>query len=512
MGESRPLESFIGQVLGNYQVVQLLEAHKWGPVFLAQDRAKDQYIIRFVGNPFMEDKATKLTPADRMVTLGHLQREAGNLALLVHPHVVSQADYGTYQGSLYLVYRYLEYTPLRSMLMPDALPDLLRVGRFLEQIASALEYAHDHGVVHRNLSTGCIFVPAGKQIMVGELGLLHLREVSLAGTPWTKGRTYSFEGSTESCAPEQLLGKPVDTYADVYAMGGVLYRMLTGYAPFTGKTRDEILRQHLYAKVPSLNTWRGGLPIDLDHIIAKAMSKEPVERFQRPTALVQAYYQIVAPAKASLLASSASPISATLAQKTGPRKTKDLSSGTLSSKSGALKSGVLKSGVLLKKDNLSRRRFVTVASVGAGAAVLVGAGVIGSRLLNRSATGSSAVATPDSQVAATVATTGQNGHVVAEVPHVPINTAVTFPIAHQENPGILIHLPDNSFVAYDSTCTHEQCEVRYNTQDHLLVCPCHDAIFDPAKNGGVVQGPATRSLTAIKIVVNPNGTITTAAS
>jgi serine/threonine protein kinase len=502
MGESTPLEIFIGKVLGNYRVVQLLEVHPWGPVFLANDRTKDQYIIRFVGTPFMEDKVTKLTPAERMVTLGHLQREAGNLALLVHPHIVTQVDYGTCQGSLYLVYRYLEYTPLRSFLVPDSLPDLLRIGRFLEQIASALEYAHTHGMVHLNLSTGCIFVPAGKQVMVGELGLLHLREVSLSGTPWTKDRAYPFEGSTESCAPEQLLGQSVDTYADVYAMGAVLYRMLTGHAPFTGQTRDEILRQHLYAKVPPLKTWRDGLSVDLDHIIAKAMSKEPFQRFQRPTALVQAYYQIVSPAKTALLSSSSSPISATLdSRKTGPRKTDSLSSGSLSRKSS-----------VLKEDNLSRRRFVTMASVGAGAVVVVGAGVVGSHLLNKSTTGSSAVTTPGTQVIANAATTAQNGNVVAKAANVSINTAITFPISHQQNPGILIHLPDNSFVAYDSTCTHEQCEVHYNTQEHLLVCPCHDAIFDPAKNGGVVQGPATKPLTAIKVVVNPNGTITTAAS
>jgi len=291
MGESTPLESFNVKVLGNYRVAQLLDAHKWGPVFLASDRTKEQYIIRFLGTPLMEDKVTKLTPAERMVTLGHLQREAGNLALLVHPHIVTQVDYGTYQGCLYLVYRYLEYTPLRSLLVPDALPDFSRIGRFLEQVASALEYAHAHGVVHRNLSTGCIFVPTGKQVMLGEMGLLHLREVSLSGTLWKKGRTYPFEGSTESCAPEQLLGQPVDTFADVYAMGAVLYRMLTGHAPFTGETRDEIWRQHLYAKVPPLSTWRKGLPIDLDHIIVKAMSKEPELRFKNPTALVRAYYE-----------------------------------------------------------------------------------------------------------------------------------------------------------------------------------------------------------------------------
>jgi serine/threonine-protein kinase len=495
MGESTPLDSFVGQVLGNYRVAQLLDVHKWGPVFLAMDRTKERYIIRFLGTPFMEDKATTLTPAERMVTLGHLQREAGNLALLVHPHIVTQVDYGTYQGFLYLVYRYLEYTPVRSMLEPGALPDFLHIGRILEQVASALEYAHARGVVHRNLSTGCIFVPAGKPAMVGELGLLHLREVSLSGTLWKKGRTYPFEGSTESCAPEQLLGKPVDTYADVYAMGAVLYRMLTCHAPFTGKTRDEILRQHLYAKIPPLSTWRRGLPVDLDHIIAKAMSKEPELRFKSPTALVQAYYQIVAPNKVALLSASAD----LRTSKTGEI-----------SKTGALPSELRSriSGVLPEKDNLPRRRFVKVVGVGAGAAAAIGAGVVISRLLMKNTVGSSATA----QGGADTASTAQNGNVLARVASMPANSVVMFPIANQLNPGILIRLPDSQFVAYDSTCTHEQCEVRYNEQVHLLICPCHGAVFDPAKNGSIVQGPATRPLTAIKVVVNSNGTITTAAS
>jgi serine/threonine protein kinase len=489
MMERTSLEKLTGAVLGNYRLDKLIEQNKWGPIFLASTKTGTNYVIRFVCAPSQDSRAT----ADaRIVFLGRFQQEANQVATLQqHPHILPLLDYGNYSNIPYLVYPSVSLTSLRGLLTQNV-TDLASVGRYLDQIASALEYAHQHAVIHRNLSTSCIYMQENRQLVVTEFGLMHMRELSKQDSQPTDN--YTFDGSSESSTPEQLLGKPVDAYTDIYALGAVLYRLLTGHPPFPGKTHGEVARQHLYAEVPSLKVWREGLPVDLDHIITKAMAKEPLQRYRQPTAFAQAYHQIVAPNEPYSPLIVSQPLAAGQFQ--------PLSS--LSAPAKRLK----KNG----QQKIARRNMVTLLAAGGGVVVVGGIVLMGVKLINNGSTaGTATTGTGNTQPASSGNTKSPAGgsNVLARATDIPVNSAKTFPIANQKNPGVLIHLPDNKFVAFDSTCTHAACAVAYNQQNSLLECPCHGAIFNPAQGAAVVQGPATTPLAPVKITVNADGTITT---
>jgi Rieske Fe-S protein len=162
---------------------------------------------------------------------------------------------------------------------------------------------------------------------------------------------------------------------------------------------------------------------------------------------------------------------------------------------------------------ISRRRMLTLVGAGGGAAIAIAAVAVfaGRYLVGTTSPASNvnnpAASNPPAQ-GNRPTSPAQGGHVLAHTSDIPLNSAKTFPIAGSQNPGLLIHLPSNQFVAFNSTCTHAGCPVNYNQQDKLLECPCHGAIFDPARGAAVVQGPAPSPLPKIAITVHSDGTIT----
>lgn len=501
MVEQSSFNKLVGATPGNYRLHQLIGRDSIGPVFIARSTNSNKlFSLRLLVNP------VELMPEERVVYLGHVQQEANRIAALRHAHIMPLEDYGNYQGMPYLVWPYNAASQqLHSYITRYGPLDALTTSRYLDQIVEALEYAHQRGVLHRNLTTHNIYMetdapPHQARLAVTEFGVLRMLELACQGQ---QNVANLLNAGSEGCAPEQLQGKSATPATDTYALGAVLYRLLTGQRVFTGETRDIVIQRILHDPVPSLNRSRGDLPAGLDEIIARAMAKEPTNRYRRPIDLAEAYHALVAPQdRARPAPVAAAPIPTPI----------------LRSTLNAVKKPV----------SVSRRRvlYYFVAG-GVAAAAITTVAIVGPRLLSGSSSspatgrtggrdqsaptgGGSTPTSTNGDATPTSTKQAHTGTVIAQVSAVPANSAKTFAIANQSNPGILIHLAGGStFVAFNSTCTHAGCAVNYNAGDKLLECPCHGSSFDPAKNAAVVQGPAQTPLAPIAITVNTDGTITT---
>src|SRR5450755_227876 len=160
MLKTTSFDRLAGTTLGNYRLERFIGQSKLGPTFLARAAATTTYLLRFLEGPM------HVSPRDHAIYLEHFQYRASQIAALQHPYILPLLDYGVYRGFPYLVSPHIPLRSLRNRIEKNGALNTFTVGRYLDQIATALEYTHEHAVLHGSLSVNGIFIRLDGQLVV----------------------------------------------------------------------------------------------------------------------------------------------------------------------------------------------------------------------------------------------------------------------------------------------------------------------------------------------------------
>jgi eukaryotic-like serine/threonine-protein kinase len=264
----------LGEKLGPYEILTLVGQGGMGEVYRARDLRLDRIVAI---------KVLEASVADNPVRLERFEREARAIAGLNHPHICGLFDVGRQDGVDYLVMEFLEGETLDARLRRGPLPvdQALRYGK---EIADALDHAHRRGFVHRDLKPANImFTGTGAKLL--DFGLAKLRTIESdperapAQTASLTG-DHTLLGTLQYMAPEQLEEKAVDARADIFALGLVLYEMVTGLKAFTGTSHASLIAAILSSEPRPASSVQATTPPALDHVIKRCLAKDPDDRWQ----------------------------------------------------------------------------------------------------------------------------------------------------------------------------------------------------------------------------------------
>jgi serine/threonine-protein kinase len=268
------MQDLIGQHIGPYEIIDLVGKGNMARVY----RARQQ-----MGGRLTRDVALKLFETRLALTpefIAHFEREAQTLVRLSNPHILKASDYGQYQDTIYVVMDLLPGGNLADRIRKGPLP-LAETTRLLEQIGDALDYAHRQNVVHSDLKPQNVLLDNEGNAFLTDFGVAKLLAEATSST-----QTNAPIGTPAYMAPEQWLTGTADTRTDLYALGAILFEMLSGRAPFVADTPYQAMFKHTSEPPPSIHALRPDIPAQLDGVISKALAKEPDKRYQTATALV----------------------------------------------------------------------------------------------------------------------------------------------------------------------------------------------------------------------------------
>ncbi len=256
--------------LGAYQLIRQLGEGGMAQVYLARDvRLGREVAVKVLDRRLAERSGFR----ERFL------REARLVAGLDHPNIVPLYDFGE-SDALYLVMPFVSGGSMQEMLHRTPF-EVSQVVTYGTQITDALEYAHQRNVVHRDVKPANMLLHADGRLMLSDFGLAKILDSSGVPAP---SRNRPDAGTPEYMAPEQIEGR-TDSRADVYAVGVVLYLLLTGHLPFTGATSNAVMDGHLFGLPEPLHRLNRNVSPAMEAVVLRALAKHPDDRYQRASEL-----------------------------------------------------------------------------------------------------------------------------------------------------------------------------------------------------------------------------------
>jgi tRNA A-37 threonylcarbamoyl transferase component Bud32 len=267
-----------GKTLGNYRLVERIGRGGMATVYKAYQPALERYVAVKV----MHEQLA----AEDAQFLKRFQREAKAIATLRHPNIVQVFDFGVEDDISYMVMEYLEGANLKDELQAlaergETMP-LGEVQRIFRAIAGAVEHAHSQGMTHRDLKPANVMLTTKGDVVLTDFGIARI----VGGTHYTA--TGAIIGTPAYMSPEQGQGQAGDERSDVYALGVILYELVTGRVPFDADTPLAVIFKHISDPLPLPRHLNSALPEGVEKVILKALAKNPGDRYQRASDMANA--------------------------------------------------------------------------------------------------------------------------------------------------------------------------------------------------------------------------------